>query len=274
MIKEVASQLLDNLQKSGIDALVVVGGDGSMKIALELSRRGVSLVGVPKTIDNDLSVTEVTFGFDTALRTATEAIDKLHTTAESHHRVMLVEVMGRDAGWIALHAGIAGGAHVILIPELPFSLQSVCEKINQRAEAGRPFSIIVVAEGCHSMDGRPILDVGKGKKDRRQAPRGGAVANTIGELIAKNTRREARVTVLGHIQRGGSPSPFDRVLSCRLGVAAVELVAQRQFGYMVCLQSDTIQSCPIEQAVGALKTVHPQGELVKTAQALGISFGN
>ncbi len=274
VIKDFSPVLLENLRKSGIDALVVVGGDGTQKIALELARRGVLLVGVPKTIDNDLSSTEITFGFDTALRTATEAIDKLHTTAESHHRVMLVEVMGRDAGWIALHSGIAGGAHVILIPEVPFSLHKVCDKILERSGAGRHFSIVVVAEGCHTMDGEPIVKLSKEAQERRQSPRAGAVANTLGELIAHHTRREARVTVLGHIQRGGSPSPFDRVLSCRLGVAAVDLVARGEFGRMVCLRGDTIQSTPLEEAVGALKTVSPQGELIKTALALGISFGN
>ena len=228
-------------------------------------------MGVPKTIDNDLSATEITFGFDTALHTVTDAIDKLHTTAESHHRIMLVEVMGRDAGWIAVQSGIAGGAHVILIPEIPFSLDKICAKIQERAEAGRHFSIVVVAEGCRKIDGRTLADV---TNERRIQPRSGAVANAIGELIAQQTRRETRVTVLGHIQRGGSPSPFDRVLSCRLGVAAVGLVARGDFGKMVCLKSSSIQSTPLEKAVGVLKTVKPESEIVKTAQALGISFGN
>lgn len=271
VVKDVSPVILENISKLGIDALVVVGGDGTLKIALELWRRGAAVVGVPKTIDNDLSATEITFGFDTALHTVTDAIDKIHTTAESHHRIMLVEVMGRDAGWIALQSGIAGGADVILIPEIPFSLEKICFKIQERAEAGRHFSVVVVAEGCRTIDGRPIGDV---TDERRVTPRGGAVANAIGELIARQIHREMRVTVLGHIQRGGSPSPFDRVLSCRLGVAAVELVARGEFGKMVCLQSGSIQSTPLEKAVGALKTVNPQGELVKTARALGISFGN
>jgi len=250
--------------------MVIVGGDGTQKIGLELWRCGVPLVGVPKTIDNDLSATEITFGFDTALHTATDAIDKLHTTAESHHRVMLVEVMGRDAGWIALESGIAGGAHVILIPEIPFSIEKICAKIEERARVGRHFSIIVVAEGCHTMDGHPIVGVGQ---DRRQAPRSGTVANAIGTMVGRCTHRETRVTVLGHIQRGGSPSPFDRVLSSRLGVAAVDLIARGEFGNMVCLHCGSIQSTPIEKAVGVLKTVDPQGEMVRTARALGISFG-
>ena len=269
--KDVSGTLLENYRKLGLDALVAVGGDGTMKIALELFRRGVQVVGVPKTIDNDLSATEITFGFDTAVHTATEAIDKLHTTAESHHRVMLVEVMGRDVGWIALYAGLAGGAHVILIPEIPFSLAKVCAKIEQRVQGGRPFSIIAVGEGCREMDGKPLIPV---DAERRQAPRSGEVANCIGGWISRHSGRETRVTVLGHTQRGGSPSPFDRVLSTRLGVAAVDLIARGQFGQMVCLHCNSVQSTPIEQAVGVLKRVDPHGELVHAARALGISFGD
>ncbi|MBI3895237.1 MAG: 6-phosphofructokinase [Acidobacteria bacterium] len=271
VIKDVSPILLENVRKAGIDVLVVVGGDGTQKIALELWRRGVAVVGIPKTIDNDLSATEITFGFDTALQTATEAIDKLHTTAESHHRVMLVEVMGRDAGWIALESGIAGGADVILIPEIPFSLEKICSKIEGRAEAGRHFSIIVVAEGCHTMDGHPIIPV---DHERRQATRSGAIANTVGTLVGRCTHRETRVTVLGHIQRGGSPSPFDRVLGSRMGVAAVDLIARGEFGHMVCLRCGSIESTPIAKAVGALKIVDPNGDMVRTARALGISFGD
>ena len=271
VVQDVSGRLLENIKKAGLDALVIVGGDGTMKIGLELFRRGVPIVGVPKTIDNDLSATEITFGFDTALQTATDAIDKLHTTAESHHRIMLIEVMGRDAGWIAVQSGIAGGADVILIPEIPISLRSICTKVEQRVSAGRHFSLMVVAEGCRLIDGRSILSVAE---ERRKSPRSGAVANAIGALIARTLHRETRVTVLGHVQRGGTPSPFDRVLSSRMGVAAADLVAREEFGRMVCLRCGSIQSTPIEEAVGVLKTVDPNGELVKTAQALGISFGN
>ena len=271
VVKDVSPLLLENFRKVGLDAMVVVGGDGTQKIALELWRCGAPVVGVPKTIDNDLSATEITFGFDTALHTATEAIDKLHTTAESHHRVMLVEVMGRDAGWIALESGIAGGAHVILIPEIPCQTEKICAKIEERARVGRPFSIVVVAEGCHTMDGHPIIPA---DHERRQAPRSGTVANTVSKMVARRIHRETRVTVLGHIQRGGSPSPFDRVLSSRLGVAAVDLIARGEFGHMVCLHCGSIQSTPIEKAVGVLKTVDPQGDMVRTAHALGISFGD
>jgi 6-phosphofructokinase 1 len=258
-VKDVSAQLLENVRKLAVDALVVVGGDGTMKIGLELFRRGAPLVGVPKTIDNDLSATEITFGFDTALHTATDAIDKLHSTAESHHRVMLVEVMGRDTGWIALHAGIAGGADVILIPEIPFALARICAKIEERARTGRLFSIVVVAEGCRTMDGQPL---NAADTERRQTPRSGEIANIIGGWIARETHRETRVTVLGHI------------LSTRLGVAAVDLIAQGKFGYMACLRCASIESTPIERAVGALKVVDPQGELVRTARAVGISFGD
>jgi 6-phosphofructokinase 1 len=271
VVKDVSAQLIENAHKLGIEALVVIGGDGTMKIGLELWRRGIPVVGVPKTIDNDLSATEITFGFDTALDTATEAIDKLHTTAESHHRVMLVEVMGRDAGWIALHSGIAGGADVILIPEIPFSLERICAKIEQRARNGKFFSIVVVAEGCRAMDGQSLLAPGE---ERRLTPRSGQVGNLVASWIARHTHRETRVTVLGHVQRGGTPSAFDRVLSSRMGVAAVDLVARGEFGRMVCLRCDAIQSTPIEEAVGILKTVNPQGELVHTARSLGISFGD
>ena len=271
VVKDVSPTLLANIPKLGIDALVAVGGDGTMKIALELSRRGACVVGVPKTIDNDLSATEQTFGFDTALTTATDAIDKLHTTAESHHRIMIIEVMGRDAGWIALHAGIAGGADVILIPEIPFSEGKIYEKIERRAQAGRHFSIIVVAEGCREIDGRSLFPCGE---ERRQTPRPGTVANAIGALIGRKTGRETRVTVLGHVQRGGSPTPFDRVLGSRFGTEAVELIARGEFGRMVCLRCGAIQSTSLDAAVGVLKTVGPNDQLVETARALGISFGD
>ncbi|OFV93850.1 MAG: 6-phosphofructokinase [Acidobacteria bacterium RIFCSPLOWO2_12_FULL_54_10] len=271
VLKDMSPVLLENFNKVGLDALVIVGGDGTQKIGLELWRQGVRVVGVPKTIDNDLSATEITFGFDTALHTATEAIDKLHTTAESHHRVILMEVMGRDAGWIALESGIAGGAHVILIPEIPCTIQKICEKIDERAQIGSFYSIIVVAEGCQYIDGASISG---SDQNRRQTPRSGEVANAIGSMIARSTQKETRVTVLGHIQRGGTPSPFDRVLSSRFGVAAVELIARGQFGHMVCLRCGSIESTPIEKAVGQLKTVDPNGEMVRTARALGISFGN
>src|SRR6202050_131606 len=210
--RDISGEVIANAAKLGIDAIITIGGDGSQKIGHELFLKGMKIVGVPKTIDNDLSATQVTFGFDTALHTVTDAIDKIHTTAASHHRVMVVEVMGRDCGWIALEAGIAGGAHVILIPEIPFTVKGVCDFIAKRELSGRDFTIVVVAEGVKTP---PEL-----KENRRASP----VGNLIGDAIAAGSNKEVRVSVLGHIQRGGSPSPFDRVLATRFGVAAVDLI--------------------------------------------------
>src|SRR6266705_958589 len=269
VVRDISDQVIANARKLGIDAVITIGGDGSQKIALELFHRGMKLVGVPKTIDSDLAATEVTFGFDTALHTATDAVDKIHTTAESHHRIMLVEVMGRDAGWIALEAGIAGGAHIILIPEIRFSMDKICEYVAQRDKGGKRFTIIVIAEGI-----KPGPDVeARFHHEKRAMPRGGSVGNIVGNAIGMATRREVRVTVLGHIQRGGSPSPFDRILSTRFGVAAVDLIAQGGFGKMVCLRQARVQTVDIAAAVGAMKSVDPKGELVLAAKSIGISFG-
>ena len=270
IIHDFSGDLLRNARSLGMDALIVIGGDGTQKIALDLFQKGVKVVGVPKTIDNDLSATEITFGFDTALHTATDAIDKIHTTAESHHRIMLVEVMGRDAGWIALEAGIAGGAHIILIPEIPFSMDKICEYVAERDKGGKRFTIIVIAEGI-----KPGSDVeARFHQEKRAMPRGGSVGNIVGNAIGMATHREVRVTVLGHIQRGGSPSPFDRILSTRFGVAAVDLIAQGGFGKMVCLRQARVQTVDIAAAVGAMKSVDPKGELVLAAKSIGISFGD
>jgi ATP-dependent phosphofructokinase / diphosphate-dependent phosphofructokinase len=270
VVKDVSDEVLRNAKLLGIDALIVIGGDGTQKIGLQLFEKGLKVVGVPKTIDNDLSATEITFGFDTALHTATDAIDKIHTTAESHHRIMLVEVMGRDAGWIALEAGIAGGAHVILIPEIPFTIERICQFVHDREAMGKRFTIIVVAEGC-----KPPGDMaGKFAEQKRAAPRPGQIGNAVGEAIAMCARRETRVTVLGHIQRGGSPSPFDRILSTRFGVAVVDLIAQGKFGQMVCLREARIHAVSIADAVGALKMVDPKGEMVTIAKSIGVCFGD
>jgi len=262
VVRDISAEVIANTRKLGIDAVISIGGDGSQKIALGLFEKGMKVVGVPKTIDNDLCATEVTFGFDTALHTATDAVDKIHTTAESHHRIMLVEVMGRDAGWIALEAGIAGGAHVILIPEIPLTIENICNYVSQRATYGKYFTIVVVAEGI------------KLPPELKENRRSGAVGNLIGNAIAATSHKEVRVSVLGHIQRGGSPSPFDRILATRFGVAAVDLIANGGFGKMVCLQQECICAVDIAQAVGKLKTVDPQGEIVRTARAIGISFGD
>lgn len=270
VVRDISGQVIANAARLGLDALIVIGGDGSQKIALELFQKGMKLVGVPKTIDNDLSATDVTFGFDTALHTATDAVDKISSTAESHHRVMLVEVMGRNAGWIALEAGVAGGAHVILIPEIPFTIENICRLVKAREEAGNHFTIVVVAEGVKL----PPEVRAQFEEERRRFPRGGAVANVIGDAVGRNSQKEVRVTVLGHIQRGGSPSPFDRILATRFGVAAVEMIARGEFGKMACLQQGCIRSVPLVEAVGRTKCVDPEGELVRMARAIGICFGD
>jgi phosphofructokinase-like protein len=260
--RDISSKVIANAAKLGIDAIITIGGDGSQKIGYELFRKGMKIVGVPKTIDNDLSATQVTFGFDTALHTVTDAIDKIHTTAASHHRVMVVEVMGRDCGWIALEAGIAGGAHVILIPEIPFTIGHVCRYIGEREKVGKDFTIVVVAEGARMP---PEL-----KENRRAS----SIGNLIGNAIARGSGKDVRVSVLGHIQRGGTPSPFDRILATRFGVAAVDLIAAGGFGMMVALQGDSIISVDVAHAIGHLKSVNPSGELVRTARAVGIGFGD
>ena len=260
--RDISGEVIANARKLGIDAIMSIGGDGSMKIAHELFLKGMQMVGVPKTIDNDLSATEVTFGFDTALHTATDAVDKIHTTAESHHRVMVVEVMGRDAGWIALEAGIAGGAHIILIPEIPFSIQKLCQHLEMRETYGKRFTILVVAEGV------------KLPPEMRQMARNMPVGNIVGDAISLMARKEVRVSVLGYIQRGGSPSPYDRILATRFGVAAVDLIAEGGFGKMVCLQQECIRAVSILDAAGKMKTVDPNGEIVRAARAIGIGFGD
>jgi 6-phosphofructokinase 1 len=266
-IQDYSSLCIDNARRLGIDAIIVIGGDGTQHIARDFFRRGVNIVGVPKTIDNDLDATEVTFGFDTALVIATETVDRLHTTAESHHRVMLIEVMGRDAGWIALSAGIAGGAHIILIPEIPFKFENICDAVRARELRGKRFSLIVVAEGVKlpaaDPSGKPIPPAGPGN-----------VANTIAFTLRELLHKEIRVTVLGHVQRGGSPTPFDRILGTRLGVAATDLVARQQFGRMVCLKSGKIESVSLDEALEKMKYVDPASEIVHAARAVGATFGD
>ena len=254
-----------------LDGLIVIGGDGTLSIALQFFRQGLPVIGVPKTIDKDLLATEVTFGFDTALRTATEAIDTLHSTAESHDRVMVVEVMGRNAGWIALEAGVSGGADVILIPEIPFRIDEVCRKIEARARSNRPFSIVVVAEGAAPEDGDQVY-----QRRRPEAPQGvlGGISFQVAAGIQNRCGVETRVLVLGHLQRGGSPSPYDRLLGTRFGVQAVKLVRRKRFGRMVSLKCGRIRSVPIEKAVARQRLVDPRGEFVRAARSIGISFGD
>jgi len=269
--EDVSAKVVSHIEFLGLDALVVIGGDGSLKIAQRLFQMGVPLVGIPKTIDNDISATDVTFGFNTAVTTATEALDKLHTTAESHHRVIVLEVMGRYVGWIALEAGMAGGADVILIPEIPFDLNRVCEKIYQRKEKGSRFSMVVVAEGAHAI-GEEVV-VKESAVGAKYTERLGGIGEKVGDAIAKSTGMEVRVTILGHIQRGGSPTCFDRNLGSRFGTAAVKALMEGEFGKMVCLRTPRIQLATLEEAVGVMKSVDPDGEMVRTAETLGIMMG-
>ncbi|KPK42795.1 MAG: hypothetical protein AMJ78_01350 [Omnitrophica WOR_2 bacterium SM23_29] len=244
----------DNYNRHQLQALIAVGGEDTLGVANRLAKEGLNIIGVPKTIDNDLSETDYTFGFDSALNIAMDCIDRLHTTAESHNRIMVVEVMGRHSGWIAVYAGLAGGADVILIPEVPIDVGQVCSLINKRHERGKNFSIVVIAEGSKFKEGQEVIMTEK--LDEFGHIRLGGIGQVLGELIEKKTGYETRVTVLGHIQRGGSPTAFDRVLGTRFGVKAVELVNEGKFGQMVSLQGNNIISVPIEKAIGKLKTVN------------------
>jgi 6-phosphofructokinase 1 len=266
----ILEQARQNIEKLGLRALVVVGGDGSLAIAQQLFESGVPLVGVPKTIDNDLEATVMTFGFDSAVACATDALDRLRTTAESHNRVMVLEVMGRFAGWIAAHAGIAGGGDVILIPEIPFRYESVCAKIIEREQQGKKFTLVVVAEGAHEQ-GREFVTAGA--EDDGRETRLGGIGAAVATEVQKQTGKETRVCVLGHLQRGGGPTTFDRLLCTRFGARAVQLIADRQYGYMVALRPPDTVAVKITDAIGRLRTVPLDGDLVHTARALGISFG-
>ena len=249
-------KVLDNMKEKGIAAVIVIGGDDTLGVAHKMGGIGLSCVGIPKTIDNDLGLTDYTFGFHTAVHIACEAIDRLHTTAEAHHRVMILEVMGRYTGWIALEAGIAGGADVVLIPEEPFEISEVCKHIEQRLESGKSFSLVVVAEGAKPKGADTII-YGTGV-DEFGHPRLGGVGYYLGREIEKCTEIETRVVVLGHLQRGGSPTAYDRVLATRYGIAAIDLVYRGQFGRMVALQGNKIVSVPLKDVIGKRKTVDLQ----------------
>ncbi|HEX6623920.1 MAG TPA: ATP-dependent 6-phosphofructokinase [Pyrinomonadaceae bacterium] len=267
---EVFAEALDNLKRLSVDALVAVGGEGTLGIAAEFDRKGFPVVGVPKTIDNDLAATELTFGFMTALDAATWALDRLHTTAESHDRVMVLEVMGRNAGWIALHSGVSGGADVILIPEIPFSMRKVAEKIIERERCDSQFSIVVVAEGAREVEGKEVYqDTGEDDK----APRLGGIGPHVAHELSRQTGKEARCVVLGHLQRGGSPNAFDRMLATNFGSAAVRALTRGERGVMVALQAGNIKTVPIAEAIANIKTVLPTSQLVRTARDVGVSFG-
>jgi 6-phosphofructokinase 1 len=266
-----SDELIARARELGIDAMITIGGDGSLRIAQRLFERGVKIVAVPKTIDNDVSGTITTFGFDTAVSTAMEAIDKLHTTAESHDRVIVMEVMGRHAGFIALYSGVAGTADVILIPEIPYDIECVCAKIMERDRSGRHFSIVVAAEGAYPVGGEESII---GESLPGQDKRLGGVADKLAREIQARTGKECRSLVLGHLQRGGMPTSYDRLLAARFGGAAVRAIADGYFGHMVALQSPHIVCIPIEQALAAPKRVEPTHDIVMTARATGISFGD
>jgi len=263
-------ELVNKLAHHGCDALVAVGGDGSLAIAYELSKRGLRVVGVPKTIDNDLERTAMTFGFDSAVSFATECLDRLHSTAASHHRLMVVEVMGRYAGWIALHAGIAGNADAILIPEIPYQIDNVVEHIRRREKKGRLHTLVVVAEGARPKGGR-VSTVGKAPG---QAERLGGAGEKVGRELEKKVGRETRVVVLGHLLRGGSPTSFDRLVALRFGAAAVRALEAGHSSVMVSLEPPHVRYQPLEALVGRMKTVSLASDTVATARDLGICFGD
>ncbi|MDH5505858.1 MAG: ATP-dependent 6-phosphofructokinase [Anaerolineae bacterium] len=271
VIEDISAECIARAEELGMEALVVVGGDGTLHIAQEFNNRGVPTVGVPKTIDNDVGGTDFTFGFDTAVNIATEALDRLHTTAESHHRVMILELMGRDAGFIALHSGISGGADVILIPEIPFHFEAICRKVTERKESGRKFSILAVSEGAHPEGEQQVF---RRAGDEVFVARLGGVGGTVATFVENVCQAEARVTVLGHLQRGGTPTAFDRWLATRYGAAAVRLIANKGFGRMVSLQQTTIVDVPFSEALAVPKRVDIGGDAVVTARGMGIAFGD
>jgi 6-phosphofructokinase 1 len=266
-----SDELLGALAASGIDALIAVGGDGSLRIARDLAERGLRVVGVPKTIDNDLAATAVTFGFHTAVQTATDALGRLHSTAEAHQRVMVVELMGRDAGWIALFAGLGGTADVILVPEIPYDIELVCEKVASRYDGEGGFAIVVAAEGARPVGGDKVYqEAGTGDGPKRL----GGIGDRLADEIAERTGRETRALVLGHLQRGGEPTAYDKVLALRFGAAAVELVEQGHYGCMVALDPPEVKAVPLAEAVAHVKQVPIEGDVVRTARRLGVSFGD
>jgi len=268
---EVLEAAKKNLQTLGVKALICVGGDGSLTIAQQLFEQGMPVVGVPKTIDNDLAATAMTFGFDSAVACATDALDRLHTTAESHDRVMVLEVMGRYAGWIAVYSGIAGGGDVILIPEIPFCYESICSKIAEREAQGKHFTLVVAAEGAKEKGGEYVTN---GHMEANREMRLGGIGAVVAAEIQKRSGKETRVCVLGHLQRGGGPTTFDRMICTQFGARAVQMIAEEQYGYMVAYQPPETVAVKLTEAIGRLRTVPVEGDAVKTARALGISFGD
>ncbi len=268
---DLSAECVNYIKQMGWDCLVAIGGDGTLAMADQFAKMGVPVIGVPKTIDNDLSATDYTFGFHTAVQTATEAIDKLHTTAMSHHRVMIVEMMGRYTGHLALEAGVAGGGDIILIPEIPYDIEAVCREVVRRSRAGKRFSIVVVAEGAKPIGGE--MTVAKMVKDSPDPVRLGGIAHVLADQISRKTHLEARATVLGHLQRGGTPTAVDRVLSTKFGYHAAELAVRGKFGRMVALQGHDVVDVPLEKAVAEIKKVPVNHPLIAAARAVGTCFG-
>lgn len=261
-----SDEVVSRFRQLDLDALVSIGGDGTLKIAKRLWDKGLPVIGVPKTIDNDIPGTVLSFGFLTAVDTATDAVDRLHSTAQSHERIMILEVMGRHAGWIALFAGLAGTADVILIPEIPYDLDSVCRKIEGRESAGRRFAVVVVAEGAHPIGGQPVY--------QENGDRLGGVSEVLAERIADRTGKETRALALRHLQRGGSPVPYDRIIALRFGAAAIECVLREDFGHMVALDPPLVKTIPLDQIADRRKLVPLDGDAVQTARALGVCLGD
>jgi len=266
-----SGEVVNHFNRLGIDALIAIGGDGSMRIAHRFAGKGIPVVGVPKTIDNDLSGTVITFGFDTAVTVATDALDRLHSTAEAHERVFVVEVMGRYAGWIALNSGVASSCDVILIPEIPFDIEVVCRKIMDREARGRHFAIVVVAEGAKPVGGELVT---RGPKEVDREVRLGGIAEQVAAEIEHRTGKETRTVVLGHLQRGGRPTTFDRLIALRFGAAAVRMVAERRFDVMVALDPPTVRAVPLTDAIDRMKNVPLDSDTVLTARDLGTCFGD
>jgi phosphofructokinase-like protein len=269
--RDLSHKVVSNVRKLGLDALIVIGGDGTLAIAERFYEKGIPLVAVPKTIDNDIGGTAICFGFDTAVNTARDALDRLHTTAESHRRVIVVEVMGRHTGWIAVHSGVAGGADIILIPEIPYNPSKIAETIIMRERLGKHFSIVVVAEGAFEQGGKPTY--AEPKRPGRE-PRLGGVGERVASTVSELTGKETRVVVLGHLQRGGPPTTFDRVLGTRFGAAAARLIHNGAFGRMVSLMPSEVKSIPIRDAIGQRKMVPIDSDIIESAREIGISFGN
>jgi len=269
--RDVSNNCVKTLKDHGIDALICIGGDGTMASAAEFAKKGVTVMGVPKTIDNDLYGTDITFGFNTAVTTATEAIDKIHTTASSHHRVMIIEVMGRYAGWIGLHSGVASGSDIILLPEMPYELDKICDCVLGRSKRGRRFSIVVAAEGAKEKGGEMV--VAKKVADSPDPIRLGGIANKLVEDINSRTGLECRAVILGHVQRGGTPTPFDRALATSFGYTAIELLMKGTKNHLVVQKGGKLSSVPLSQVAGRIKTVPKNHYLVKAALAVGTSFG-